>query len=617
MKVFMNFKNLKIGTKTSIVSGLSILISLAVLAVVILLNQQANNKERVGKQEVDLKQLLENKIGNLSTICAGTAAPALFNFESNLLETALMPYMESVEIKAISVLEPSGKSFFVVWKDAGIKTSDSLPKDVQEEVEKLFVKVSVPKQDGEIVGKVNIYYSDQNLKDKIADVKDLSALEMEETILFITVLIIAIFIVLIAVLLFTLKQIVVTPLSGAIETIREIIKTGDLSQTMNVESADEVGMLGESINQMIDGLNQKAKLALDIALGDLSKDVPLASPADTLGNALLEMTSNLNQVISGINSTALMVSTQSRVVSDSSSALSDGASKSAASLEEITSSMTEIGSQTKINADNATQANQLSTTARSAADTGNTEMKRMIEAMDDISDSSQQIAKIIKVIDDIAFQTNLLALNAAVEAARAGAHGKGFAVVAEEVRSLAGRSAKAAKETEVLIEASTRKVVNGSSIASKTGEALVEIVDKVVKVTDLVGEIAAASSEQADGVSQVSIGLQEIDRVTQQNTASSEEIASSASEMSAQSVELQSAIAKFKLSMEPAGPGQAIQKPVLSRAPELSGDVAGANNENWGEDNFSSSTSTSPSDDSWGKNNEDIISLDNNDFGKY
>jgi methyl-accepting chemotaxis protein len=192
-------------------------------------------------------------------------------------------------------------------------------------------------------------------------------------------------------------------------------------------------------------------------------------------------------------------------------------------------------------------ANQLAEVARVNASNGNEQMKDMLKAMDEINDSSSSISKIIKVIDDIAFQTNILALNAAVEAARAGQHGKGFAVVAEEVRNLAARSAKAAKETTVMIEGSIKKVDGGTKIANKTADALVQIVDNITKVANLVGNIATASTEQATGISQVNQGVMQVSDVVQMNSATSEESAAASEELYSQAEMMKEQVSKFKL----------------------------------------------------------------------
>jgi methyl-accepting chemotaxis protein len=298
---------------------------------------------------------------------------------------------------------------------------------------------------------------------------------------------------------------------------------------------------------MADSLQEKARLADEIARGNLSVEVSLASDNDQLGKALQGMTANLNEVLGEVSASGEHIASCAVQVSDSSHSLSQSATEAAASMEEITASMTEMASQTRLNAENAEQANELSGEARNGATQGAELMEKMLAAMWDINTSSEDISKIIKVIDEIAFQTNLLALNAAVEAARAGQHGKGFAVVAEEVRTLAARSARAAKETAELIENSVAKTRNGTELADKTAASLQSIVDGATKVSDLVAEISVASNEQAQGFNQVNMGLGQIDGVTQQNTANAEESAAAAQELTGQAEGLRQLLARFTL----------------------------------------------------------------------
>ncbi len=246
----------------------------------------------------------------------------------------------------------------------------------------------------------------------------------------------------------------------------------------------------------------------------------------------------INRAIDEIDDGAEQVASASSEISSSSQALAEGATEQAASLEETSSSLEEMSSTVQQNADNAGQAQQLSTVAKDTAVKGAGSVTKMIEAVNDINTSSLEVSKIIKVIDEIAFQTNLLALNAAVEAARAGEHGKGFAVVAEEVRNLAGRSAEAAKTTSGLIEDSMVKAKLGSELAAESGEVLNEIVTNATKASDLISEIAAASREQAEGINQVTKAVTQMDQVTQQNSAYSEETASSSEELSSQAENL-------------------------------------------------------------------------------
>ncbi len=301
-------------------------------------------------------------------------------------------------------------------------------------------------------------------------------------------------------------------------------------------------MISKQLNKLVGVADKIADGNLDVSIDIDSKD-----EVGVLGNAFMRMTDNLNDVMSNINSASEQVSTGARQVSDSSMALSQGATEQASSIEELTASLEEISSQTKLNAGNANQANDLARTAKTNAMQGNVQMKEMLKAMEEINESSSNISKIIKVIDDIAFQTNILALNAAVEAARAGQHGKGFAVVAEEVRTLAARSANAAKETTDMIEGSIKKAESGTKIAKDTAVSLDEIVNQIEKVAVLVNDIATASNEQASGIGQINQGIMQVSDVVQTNSATSEESAAASEELSSQAELLKDMVSKFKL----------------------------------------------------------------------
>jgi methyl-accepting chemotaxis protein len=365
--------------------------------------------------------------------------------------------------------------------------------------------------------------------------------------------------------------------------------------------------VNDTLDAVIKPIEEAAGCLDEMAKGNLTEYVRGDYKGDhaKIKDSLNSTLNSLNDILGQVSNAVDQVATGSSQVSDSSQSLSQGATEQAGSLEEITSSMTEMTSQTKQNAENATAANQLSASARESAGEGNGKMKKMLEAMVEINQSSNQISKIIKAIDEIAFQTNLLALNAAVEAARAGVHGKGFAVVAEEVRNLAQRSAKAAKETTELIEGSVKKVENGTGIANETAKALEEIVTGITKVTDLVGEIASASNEQAQGIEQVNQGLSQIDQVTQSNTASAEESASAAEELSSQAVQLKQMLAKFTLKGSNSWTASNQQEPQYA-APAKNRKPAAA--QGWG-NNAMNNKARKP---------EPVgIALDDNDFGRF
>ncbi|MDY0185411.1 MAG: Cache 3/Cache 2 fusion domain-containing protein [Desulfuromonadaceae bacterium] len=335
------------------------------------------------------------------------------------------------------------------------------------------------------------------------------------------------------------------PIKASIAMLHEL-ERGNLDERLQVLSQDEMGQLAAALNTFAEHLQKEVLLAFEkLAEGDLTFDAE-----GVIREPLAQANQALNGVMRVIWASSEKIASSSEQIADSSNALSQGATESASSIEEISASMTQLASQTHHNAENAKQASDLSVQSRAAAQLGNEQMRKMVEAMDDINATGENISKIIKVIDEIAFQTNLLALNAAVEAARAGQHGKGFAVVAEEVRNLAARSAKAARETAEMIEGTVQKTAHGAEIAQQTEASLVEIGAVISKVADLVVDIAAASREQALGISQVNEGLSQIDQVTQQNTARSEESAAASEELSSQALQLRDVVQRFTLRAE-------------------------------------------------------------------
>lgn len=339
---------------------------------------------------------------------------------------------------------------------------------------------------------------------------------------------------------------IVKPINRLI-TVADTLAVGDVNVSVDTNLKDEIGQLMASFDRMINSIREQALATERMAAGDLTIDIKVRSERDLLGKKLAEMVDKNNEVLSNIAVASEQVAAGSKQVSDSSVALSQGATEQASSVEQLTASLEEISSQTKMNAQNANQANDLAETAKSNAVQGNQQMGDMLKAMEDINEASANISNIIKVIDDIAFQTNILALNAAVEAARAGQHGKGFAVVAEEVRNLAARSADAAKETTSMISSSIKKAEDGTKIARDTAGALNKIVDDIDKVATLIKEIAVASNEQATGIGQVNQGIMLVSQVVQTNSATSEESAAASEELSSQASFLKEMVGKFNL----------------------------------------------------------------------
>ncbi|RST45418.1 methyl-accepting chemotaxis protein [Variovorax sp. DXTD-1] len=306
-------------------------------------------------------------------------------------------------------------------------------------------------------------------------------------------------------------------------------------------------------------LGEAIFIAETVASGDLSKEFETERGGDfgRLLRGMGEMEDTLTDVVTRIKASTDSIVVASGQITAGNHDLSSRTEQQASSLEETAASMEELTSTVKQNADNAKQANQLALSASEVAVKGGGVVNQVVNTMASINASSKKIVDIIGVIDGIAFQTNILALNAAVEAARAGEQGRGFAVVASEVRNLAQRSSAAAKEIKGLIEDSVGKVDVGSALVSEAGKTMEEIVGSVKRVTDIVGEITAASHEQAQGIEQVNQAIAQMDQVTQQNAALIEEAAAAAQSLQEQAGSLSQVVATFKLDEEDDEPAAA------------------------------------------------------------
>ncbi len=340
---------------------------------------------------------------------------------------------------------------------------------------------------------------------------------------------------------------------GLIKMVEGDLSYFDSDMVISADTHDEMMLHCHTFINLLNATREKVADTKQLASGDLTTQVHIRSKNDLLGNALQELASNTNQIVSSISVTAEQVASGANMVSDSSFALSQGATAQASSVQELTASLTEMSSKTNMSAQNAEKASEFAQNAKKNAVIGNDQMKEMLGAMDQINDSSNNISKIIKVIDDIAFQTNILALNAAVEAARAGQHGKGFAVVAEEVRNLAAKSANAAKETTDMIEGSMKKVEAGTKIANNTASALNQIVEQIEKSANLVREISVSSNEQALAIKQINQSIALVSEVVQTNAATAEESAAASEQLSAQAAQLKEAVNAFTITNTTAG----------------------------------------------------------------
>ena len=342
--------------------------------------------------------------------------------------------------------------------------------------------------------------------------------------------------------------------------------TVSLIVMLAVCAASVVGALLFS-RSVVRPIGQAVQVSQAVAKGDLTVAAPSAGRDEIaqLLNALHDMQGSLALVVQRVRTNADSVAGASAEIALGNNDLSMRTEQQASALEQTSASMEELSSTVQANADNARQASQLAADASVVAVRGGDVVSEVVSTMRGINDSSKQIADIIGVIDGIAFQTNILALNAAVEAARAGEQGRGFAVVASEVRSLAQRSAQAAKEIKGLIHTSVERVEQGTALVDRAGSTMTDVVAAIQRVTHIVGEISAASAEQSQGVAQVGEAITQMDQVTQQNAALVEESAAAADSLKLQARQLVDAVAFFRVSaQDSASPAPAARTPLLA-----------------------------------------------------
>ncbi|MCF6267825.1 MAG: methyl-accepting chemotaxis protein [Desulfuromusa sp.] len=601
------FDNLKIGKKMLLLSGTILCLLLAVLVVGMYgLSRTVKDGQRVSAGEQLKADLAELEIDHLTWI--SHVAKFLNDDNGSELDVQIDPHQSSFgkwyygeerqkaerlipDLRSnLQAIEQPYAALYASAKQIRLKGRQEARVIFNKETHKALQEVQ--KQLTEMREKVSTH-AEGLIEETAADIKS-------QNITVISVGIIAL--ILGALLAILISRSLTGPIRKIVEVLEEL-ENGHLGELLKLDRNDEIGQIAKSLDAVTDFF-QYELLAMTNKMsdGDLTFEITPRDDQDLVRGSLQKLATDLNEIMGQIQIAGNEISSASGEIADSSQDLSQGATESAASLEEISASLNQTSSQTTLNAENAAQANSLSTETKQAAEKGSEQMQKMVTAMTEISEESQKISKIIKTIDEIAFQTNLLALNAAVEAARAGQHGKGFAVVAEEVRNLAARSAKAAAETSELIEGSVEKTANGTTIANQTAEALEGIVSGVSKVTDLVAEISAASNEQAQGVAEINIGVTQIDTVTQRNTASAEESAAAAEELSAQAAQLRSMLQRFKLKQ-----GQSIASPVV-QTDSFASTRSQPNSSGWGGIEEKQNTAIKP---------PEQITLDDSNFGKY
>ena len=507
--------NLRIGTRLGLGFGL-VLILLVGLALVSLsrmanihdsLDKVINENNVVTKELNDMRQAVMRVAVGVRNIAMMTEEEEV-NAEIKQIDLARAGYKESSTKVIALIKDGTGKALLDKIAAAQGVTVPGVDKTIalakrQGDVIPMLLSSVVPQQRGWLDA------MDEMIKhqEKLTQATSAEATGAYRSAVLLTLLLAAAALAVGIFIAWYVTRSITTPLQGAVAVARRVA-AGDLSTAVTVSSNDETGQL-------------------------------LAS--------LKEMNESLVRIVGEVRAGTENIMTASGEIASGNMDLSSRTEDQASSLEETASSMEELTSTVKQNSDNARQANQLAASASEVAGKGGEVVAQVVNTMASINESSKKIVDIIAVIDGIAFQTNILALNAAVEAARAGEQGRGFAVVASEVRSLAQRSAGAAKEIKALIDNSVEKVDAGAKLVDQAGSTMEEIVESVKRVTDIMAEIAAASAEQTAGIEQVNQAIAQMDQVTQQNAALVEEAAAASEAMQGQASELAQIVSTFKV----------------------------------------------------------------------
>ena len=458
---------------------------------------------------------------------------SIYDFSLVQAARAIEGELVNPNIYAIVVYDKSGKVIVgkvrdASWKPVDIKDAPRLAPSFS--VELVFGEAT----SRETLGTMSLFLDDRFVRDDIA--RSLWSSIGQAVVMDLSFIVLVWFLV---------QRLISRPIKKVSDILTHIAQ-GDLSQEVPavlLVRRDEIGEMANALAALTSNLQDEVLTAF----GRLAEGDFCFRAQGLIRDPLQKANTRLNGTMCLIREVASHLDSSGDQITNASRSVADGAVERGSFIKEITTSMGGISAQTQASAENAAEADAMAKAARDAAKEGSSQIEEMLAAMRDITASSRGIANIIKTIDDIAFQTNLLALNAAVEAARAGKYGKGFAVVAEEVRNLAGRSTKAAKETAEMIATSHNKVQRGMQVAERTSEFFEEIAARTVKMSDLVGEIAVAASQQANNISRINAGLERIDSVTRQDINYTRDTASAAAELAQEAQQLTELLAQFKL----------------------------------------------------------------------